>query len=220
MLKKFYYIFFLIFTLDMLAMYYFPSMRLVTKPLIMASLLGWYILSVKSQDHLLMTGMIFAMIGDILLEFEFQISFILGLSAFLIMQVCYTLVFKRNFAKPRGWKWWVLGLVFLIAIGFLTGYWHNFKGLGIYIGLYTIAIATMVSFAICRKTTYMLQQPLIAGVLLFMFSDLVLAINMFVEKLLGAGLLIMASYAAAQLLIISSLVQESKALDSSSVRNK
>lgn len=218
--KKFYFIFFLILTIDLLAMFYFPSMRLVTKPLIMASLLTWYILSVRSQDQLLMTGMIFATIGDLLLEFEFQISFILGLSAFLIMQVCYTLVFKRNFAKPSGWKWWILGLIYLVAIGFLTSYWHNFKGLGVYIGLYTIAIATMVSFAICRKTTYMLQQPLIVGVLLFMFSDLVLAINMFVEKIMGARLLIMVSYAAAQLLIISSLVQESKAQDLSSVRNK
>lgn len=198
-------------------MFYFPSMRLVTKPLIMASLLAWYILSVRSQDQLLMTGMIFAMIGDLLLEFEFQVSFILGLSAFLIMQICYTLVFKRNFSRPSGWKWWILGLIFLVTIGFLTNYWHNFNDLGVYIGLYTVAIATMVSFAICRKTTYMLQQPLIVGVLLFMFSDLVLAVNMFVEKLMGARVLIMASYAAAQLLIISSLVQESKAKDLSSL---
>ena len=220
MLRTFHYIFFVIVLLDILALYYSPNVRLVTKPLIMASLMAWYILSVKRQDNLLMTGMIFAMIGDILLEFEFQESFIMGLCSFLLMQVCYALVFKRNFAKPTLWKWGVIAVVFLIASGFIVSYWPNFQALNIYVAIYTMAIAIMVSMAISRKTTYMLQQSLVIGVLLFMFSDMVLAINMFVEKVPHSGLFIMASYSAAQLLIVSSMIQESKQVPSKRTASK
>ena len=75
---------------------------LLTKPLIMLSLLTWSVLSsdsrVVKQKQLFLAGLVFACIGDIFLMFDGY--FLHGLGAFLVMQVIYLSVFSREIRKP------------------------------------------------------------------------------------------------------------------------
>ncbi|HRG66409.1 MAG TPA: hypothetical protein PLV12_11405, partial [Saprospiraceae bacterium] len=65
---KFDYVFFFLVFLDLWAMHLYPGLRLLTKPLIVSSLLVYYVM--KAGDHqqaVILTALIFALLGDIFL---------------------------------------------------------------------------------------------------------------------------------------------------------
>jgi uncharacterized membrane protein YhhN len=76
------------------------------------------------------------------------------------------------------------------------------------VSLYTIVIITMAIAAVMRKGRTIDKSFIMvySGALLFIMSDAMIAINKFLNPLVQARLLIMATYIAAQLLIIKGIL--------------
>jgi uncharacterized membrane protein YhhN len=70
--------------------------RMVSKPLIMGSLIGFYIGTVTKQSPSFILAMIFALLGDIFLMIDGDDFFLLGLGSFLIMQIGYAFNFYQD----------------------------------------------------------------------------------------------------------------------------
>ena len=90
---------------------------MVSKPMIMGSLLGFYIYTVRNQSPIFILAIIFAMLGDIFLMFGTDSFFIIGLSCFLIMQLLYVITFWKDKSSDKKKK---LDRVF---IGLSRGYY-------------------------------------------------------------------------------------------------
>lgn len=183
----------------------YPQLRLLTKGAIVSSLLIYYILKVPPQNRLYILALIAALVGDLFLAIQKGNYFELGLGSFLVMQILYILIFKRAFTMPSGTKLWIsLGILFFY-IAFAIFSWGSFGELQIPVLIYALAILSMLFVAININTgTYF--NYLGWGALLFVISDLILAINKFLMPIPMEHLLVMATYGAAQLLICLGLI--------------
>ena len=93
--KSFNIYFIILILLNILVLFVIQEYRMVAKPLIMASLIGFYIGHESRQSNGFIMGMIFALMGDIFLLFTSKEFFILGLLCFLLMQIFISLNSKR-----------------------------------------------------------------------------------------------------------------------------
>jgi uncharacterized membrane protein YhhN len=200
-------IFYLIIALaHFFSLVWLPQYVAVTKPLIMASLIGFYISTETRQNNIFLLGLIFAMLGDIFLLFEGELFFIIGLASFLLMQWCYVYVFSRNFQKPDTTA--IVKIVLLSVISILL-FCYMQAGLGdmkLPVLLYVFSILTMVSFAITRASSVKGHQQVVFGALFFLVSDALLAIHKFTQPVPMASYLIMGTYITAQYLIVTGVV--------------
>jgi uncharacterized membrane protein YhhN len=158
-------------------------------------------------------ALVFSLLGDILLLFtgRSEIYFMLGLVAFLLAHIFYIVQFSRNrnttqnFLKP---------LVPLLLFGALFFYFlkDGFGALILPIGLYMGVILTMVLFALLRKGAVLKKsfEFVMAGAILFLISDGILAIDKFNDPFSFSNVLIMGSYGLAQLLIVLGILEEQK----------
>jgi uncharacterized membrane protein YhhN len=198
-LKGFDWTYIVLVLIDIFAMYKYPGLRLISKPLIVSSLLIWYIMQTQElQRPVILTALMFALIGDIFLLFDYPLFFQLGIAAFLIMQICYINFFKSYFKKPEGNYLYYTIAVAAVAILFNILF---FEKLGDYkwpVVIYSIAIATMVSFGLNQQ----LSKYIVTGSILFLISDFTLAFNKFVAPNAVLPYIVMLSYAAAQYFIV------------------
>ncbi|PTX62050.1 putative membrane protein YhhN [Kordia periserrulae] len=186
-----------------------------TKPAIVISLMLFFILN---ADHLHLTikittilALLFSLFGDCLLMFVSNDEgfFMAGLVSFLIAHIMYILVFLRD---CNGKKAAALPLIVLLLV-YATGlFWYIKDGLGdllIPVLVYMTVILTMAITAYLRKGMVLPQgfTFVFIGAVFFMLSDSLLAINKFYEALPYSNLSIMATYAAAQFLIVSGIIK-------------
>lgn len=154
----------------------------------------------KSRAHtLILIGLFLGMIGDITIPW-----FIVGLSAFLVSHLFYIVGFSFNFRPSR------LRASFVIILGvagFSLGtplidslFQHHQGALVIPVLIYIITILVMAWFAMMTGNI-----SAIVGSILFVFSDAVLAWNMFVEPVAYSTVLVMLPYYSAQFFIANSL---------------
>ena len=197
---KFEYLFFFLVFLDLWAMHLYPGLRLLTKPLIVSSLLIRYVaVAAERQQPIVMVGLIFALLGDIFLMFDSPMFFQMGLGSFLVMQLCYTAVFRKLPVAMTLFKWIGIAVVISIAVIFNIAFRDKFGALQWPVFFYTLAIAAMVVTAIRQGST----ELLIWGAALFMISDLCLAYHKFVGPIPADGIVVMLTYAVAQYLIVN-----------------
>ncbi|MCB1421489.1 MAG: lysoplasmalogenase [Nitratireductor sp.] len=112
--------------------------------------------------------------GDWFLSLEGETNFLLGLSAFLIGHLLYTTHFlslistDQLFTTDMG----LLGLILLALIAsVLLRLWPYLNGLKIPVVIYAVAIAAMAFTAKAANP----GQIVLAGIALFMISDIILA---------------------------------------------
>ncbi|WDH99470.1 lysoplasmalogenase [Paenibacillus urinalis] len=155
----------------------------------------------RSAHALLLAGLFFCMLGDGLLP----IWFVYGLLAFLIGHLFYLTAFLNQ------WRFSWIRLLSIIPIGIYA--WimggklaqhiamsADLKGLIIPVIAYVTVISLMLWSAVMTGNVWAS-----IGSLLFVISDSILAWNKFVEAIPYAGVLIMATYYAAQFLIACSI---------------
>jgi uncharacterized membrane protein YhhN len=178
-------------------------LELVTKPLLCGLLLGWAWLACdRRPPRLLMAGLVAALAGDELLGPSGSAWFIAGMGAFLVMQVCYILGFLRLGAvegfrrrRPVPVAWALLWLVLQVVLGPMLG------ELRIPIAVYSAALVTMAACAVATG------HPRIGvGGVLFLVSDLLIGLGAADVDVPASGFLVMSTYAAAQLLIVTGWV--------------
>ncbi len=184
---------------------------LVSKPLIMISLLVWSVLSADSRwvrrKPLLLSGLVFAWIGDVFLMFEG--FFLHGLAAFLVMQVLYVFVFSSEIQRPLPVFPTLLKTLVLIAalsVILITVMPHLSDAvLRIAVPVYAFTITAMTFFAFLRNpgVSSLSFRMVAAGAVFFMISDTLIALNAFVEPVAYQHFWIMSTYMIAQFSIVA-----------------
>jgi len=169
-----------------------------TKPFIVGLLLVWVWLATdRRPPRLLMVGLALALFGDMLLEVPGTIAFLAGMGAFLVMQLCYIAGFLRLGARDALRArplvvagWFVLWLVLNVVLGPLLGElrWP--------ITVYSLALVAMAACAVATGS-----RLVGLGGVLFLVSDLLIGLRAADVQIPASGVLVMATYAAAQGLI-------------------
>ena len=198
---------FVLFTLfDLSQVYTEGAYRFVSKPMIMISLIGYFISQMKGRLLVDRTQLIFlvallaAFAGDVFLLFEGK--FVFGLIAFLIMQVLYSASFLRNYKTRNAVHIFGVTLITLCSIIFHQ-LWPMLDDLRIPVLIYIIAIAFMAYSAFARDQKSDGYWMVFAGTILFLISDTALALEQFMKDIDVGKITVMATYALAQFLIVS-----------------
>jgi uncharacterized membrane protein YhhN len=161
---------------------------------------GW-LRSARSFDYLLVAALLFCLAGDVLLMLPGL--FIAGLASFLCAHLCYLALFRQGqpwFPSRPALAATLAAAVLMVAFLFP----HLGPVLRVAVPAYALVIALMAAQAIGRATV--LRDANAVGVAvgagLFMVSDTLLAINRFAQPLPMAAFLVLATYYAAQVLIV------------------
>jgi uncharacterized membrane protein YhhN len=188
---------------------------LITKPLILISLITHYYFSVPSQyrSGLLLMALSFSLIGDVLLLRPNL--FIGGLVSFLLAHVAYILVYRQQRLDEhenslQGLHRLRLSFPILLAgTGLVVILYPKLTDLKIPVMFYALVITVMTLTALFRygRTTTKSFWLVFIGAVLFMISDSILAINKFLSPIDNAGVYIMLTYSIAQFLIVKGLIK-------------
>ena len=201
---------------DLAAIYFQnESLRFIFKPLIIPALAVYFLLKARKERRsrlLILAALFFSWAGDILLMFESrgEIYFLLGLSAFLVAHVFYIHFFQsvRQLAgiKSNPWLLLLVSVYYTSLILFLSPYLGDKEWP---VRIYGVVISLMLLLAL-----HLRQLPdrsagflMCMGALLFILSDSILAVNKFYSSFGGAGIIVMATYAAGQLFIVRGVTQ-------------
>jgi alkylglycerol monooxygenase len=170
----------------------------VLKPCVMALAIV-FVMQRGRMQWLLIAALAFSMIGDILLPERF----IPGLVSFLVAHLCYIALFKQDapwFTSRKALACTLGAAALMYAVLFP----NLAPVLKVAVACYAIVIACMAAQAIGRATVLRDSNAITVavGVVIFMLSDSILAINKFAIPLPMADFVVLATYYAAQILIV------------------
>ncbi len=154
---------------------------------------------------LVLLGIAFCGLGDVLLNLTFENSFIFGLGAFLIGH-CFYIASFFSFANRSNFIAKILLIVIaLVSVaGLALQILPKAGDLLIPVAAYMSVIATMGIFAVLswRKTSTQIW-----GAVIFIISDTLIAWGMFLEPVQYQGHWVMFTYYLAQILIVSGMLK-------------
>jgi uncharacterized membrane protein YhhN len=194
-----------------------PILLTVTKPLLMPLLAAWfYYQTIGHRPFLrkaILSGLGFATAGDILLMFTHnkigELFFLGGLVGFLVTHLFYIGGFFSHTRFRAGFVGrnpaWVL--VFLVYLaGFLWWLWPGLDGLmhwpvAIYAGVIMVMSLSVLNLRGHVPGGYFWWM--MAGAILFVLSDSLLAVSKFHAPFPGDRLLIMVTYIFGQWMLVS-----------------
>lgn len=187
-----------------------PWLEKITKPLLMIVMIIYFISSVNAISSALkkwiIAALVFSWLGDVLLMFQQEqpIFFLLGLSAFLIAHIFYIIFFHQvRINEQVKSRWWLVAIVVVYYAVLVAVLYPKLGDMKVPVPVYGIVISFMLLLAL--HMLYIKNskagQLMMAGAVLFILSDSVLAINKFYQPFEAAGLVIMLTYGMAQLLI-------------------
>lgn len=187
-----------------------------TKPLLLATLALWFYLKLRPLaarfPRFILAGLIFSIGGDVLLMLvengpKNEDFFLLGLGSFLLAQLSYLLGFlsypeaRRGAIAQSPWRAWPFVLFLIGILGLL---WPGIPvPMRAPVAIYACAITGMATAALNLRPLLArkLFRGLMAGILLFLLSDSLIALNKFRPEMLAipyARLFIMATYLLGQ----------------------
>jgi uncharacterized membrane protein YhhN len=192
-----------------------PELHMICKPLIMLTLGLLYATHCERRSLMVWLAIISSFAGDTALLFESRdaMFFIAGLGAFLIAHIFYIVAYRQHqddseenalrgvqkirFAFP----------IVLAGTGLIVVLYPSLGTLQIPVVLYALVLIIMVVNAVFRygRTGSASFGLVLAGSILFMISDSLLAINKFFSPIAAASLWIMSTYILAQYFIIRGL---------------
>eukprot|EP01091_Cochliopodium_minus_P007504 TRINITY_DN17390_c0_g1_i1.p1 TRINITY_DN17390_c0_g1~~TRINITY_DN17390_c0_g1_i1.p1 ORF type:complete len:261 (-),score=12.74 TRINITY_DN17390_c0_g1_i1:80-862(-) len=210
-------------------------LQLIFKPMPVFFMIIFTIIYMIEYDRhnyslLILIGLLFFIMGDVLLLFSESIYFLLGMGSFLIGRVFMTIAFSvKPFRRERmkralKWRgWYVLCLLFFAAAGYMAFLFEEkllrkdsfpYK---ISIPIYVFICALQISFSFFRFSV--VQESALSKFLGFLGSFLIgisdgfLGYSMFVSPLISHGRninapLIMTTYWAGNFLITISILRD------------
>jgi uncharacterized membrane protein YhhN len=174
------------------------------KPMLMITLFWYYYSNAKKLNKYFVLGLFFSFLGDILLLGVGAMYFVFGLLFFLIAHVFYIIIVLKiiQITKPK--EFIIASVPFLLL--FLVLMNVLYAGLGaikipVIIYAITISFFGIVSLILYLQAKTKISMLLLVGVLTFITSDTILALNLFYKKQSFYPLLIMMTYVLAQYLI-------------------
>lgn len=170
-------------------------LRLGAKALVMATLLAWVLVALGSRSpRWLVTGLTFAVLGDVLLDVRFEI----GMVGFLLMQLSYIAGFLGLGAWAGLRSRWPLAVAYLlVGVGTTVALGPHLGELAIPVLVYSSAILTMAALAAG------VDGRMGLGGAIFVLSDALIAVDKAGAGFPGRGTLVMITYMAAQYLIVT-----------------
>ncbi len=183
----------------------------VTKPMLVAYLFVFFLLRVgKGHANLkkwILAALAFSWIGDVLLMFQEKNAnfFLAGLGSFLLAHIFYIVFFHiiriRENIKSNAWMLILVVVYYALLLSLLSPYLGDMK---LAVRIYGLVISFM--FMLAMHMLYLRDKQagrwMIAGATFFVLSDTILAINKFYQPFSEAGILIMLTYALAQLFLV------------------
>lgn len=197
----------------------FTDIHYVSKPLLMISLLLYYLSSVNAEErsNVTIAALAFSWVGDVLLLFQSkeELYFIGGLLAFLVAHLFYIFAYRQFRTEDRSKE--LLGVqrfrfsfpIILAGTGLITVLYAHLGTLKIPVIIYALVLMFMVLNALFRfgRTSLGSFSMVFFGATLFMISDSMIAVNKFLTPIAYSGLWIMLTYVGAQYLIIEGLIR-------------
>jgi uncharacterized membrane protein YhhN len=186
------------------------------KPFIMITIAAYYLYSVRKEGpSIVVVGAIFfSWLGDVLLLFSGELYFMSGLGAFLLAHLCYIISYRQHQTQNEDALMRIQKVRFSLPIilagtGLLVVLWRHLGELRIPVFFYAVVLVMMVLHALARYGSTSLASfwLVFSGAMLFMVSDSILAINKFISASTRLAVFIMATYIAAQFLIIVGLIR-------------
>lgn len=188
------------------------ALILFTKPLILFSLIAFYVYHTegrKAFETKFLIGLFFSLIGDVFLMLadKGEIYFMLGLASFLVAQVSYAISFlteKKNssgFVKQHIW----LIIPFVVyGIWFVRFLQNDLGDLMLPVAIYATVLVAMAASALNRKGLVAEKSfwLVFSGALFFVASDSILAVAKFKGAFQYSNVLVMATYGVAQFLLV------------------
>lgn len=181
----------------------------VSKPLLMISLFFFYFQKVRhnmnTSGKIMLISLIFSCLGDTFLMFQGKNPqfFLLGLGSFLVAQLAYYFIFRKG-GKTQYLKRLPITIYTMVLVAFL---WNKIpKDFLLPIFVYAFAIMMMGIGAVQRQTNQKSYHFVLIGAILFIISDSLIAINKFAFPIPLSGLWVMATYIAAQYLIVEGVL--------------
>ena len=144
-------------------------------------------------------ALLFSLVGDIFLALSVPMSFQYGLGAFLIAHLCYGLYFLTLSNRGSNKQLQYSALVAIAVFGGLAAYiiLPHTSVLIMPVASYLVIICLMAMIAFYKG----LNKQVMLGVSLFLLSDTLLAINLFVSPFSAASVAVMVTYYLAQYFI-------------------
>jgi uncharacterized membrane protein YhhN len=188
------------------------NLHYFTKPLITISLIILLVYHTGLRGRFskrIASGLFFGLLGDICLMFDEQNStfFTYGLVFFLLGHLSYISAFyldyKMNTTVYKNKTKSAAIVMGIFSIAFYAALWSYLGDLKIPVAIYTLIISTMVVMAVNRfgRVNSLSFRIIFIGAMLFVISDSALAVDRFIYSFPLSGMLIMATYMAAQYLI-------------------
>jgi uncharacterized membrane protein YhhN len=149
---------------------------------------------------LVVAGLAASVLGDIFLMFE-ESHFVAGLASFLVAHVLYTCAFVSG---ATGLQWTASAWTGVAVIGVLLAILLPRTGaLKWPVAVYAMAIGVMLLAAVAQSQTPWSERApwALAGAILFVTSDALLALNKFVQPFALNRVLVLGTYFPAQWLI-------------------
>lgn len=182
--------------------------RFFTKTLLLPLLLLIYIFTAKDNlaklNYLFITGLIFSFLGDFFLLFNR--GFLPGLGSFLFAHLFYIFCFAKLTVRKHLPLLAAGLLVYVAALIFCL--FPYLKEMKIPVIVYGLVISAMLYFAVGTS-----NKNLILGAVLFVISDTLLSINLFVKETVILSLLVMATYIAAQCFLVKGMLSNPKKVE-------
>jgi uncharacterized membrane protein YhhN len=182
--------------------------------------LGYYLTKSDTPSYFLIGALVASWAGDVLLLFQSrnEIFFLLGLGAFLVTHLFYIFCYRQNRAVNQPdqllttRKIRLSFPVLLAGTGLIALLTPSLGDLKIPVLMYALILIFMVLNAVFRygRTSSGSFWMVFAGAVLFMISDSLLAIDKFFIPLAYSGVMIMGTYATAQLLIVMGIIRHGK----------
>lgn len=178
--------------------------------------MAWFYQQVKNISGAamyFMAALLFSLAGDVFLLFEEknQLFFMGGLGSFLLAHLLYISAFwllrKGQSIKTR-WFWIIAtGIYVSTLLYMLMPYLGELK---IPVAVYAFVLCLMLISAVHAFSNPFAKPGVIcvAGALLFVLSDTILAINKFYFGFAYSGIAIMVTYAAAQYFIVTGAAKQ------------
>ena len=181
--------------------------KYITSPLITIAVACFVVLAISQNGVSLYTvfilaGLIFSLVADTLLMIEETDLMKYGIIYFLLAHVSYIIAFSGGYTFII---WNIIPMLVLVI--FIAAFFMLVKGktggLDIPVLIYVIIISIMVFFAIGGMNSTVNSKVVLAlsGAILFLISDLVIAINAFIKKIPYSSVIVWTIYAPAQFLI-------------------
>lgn len=178
----------------------------ITKCLLAPLLAMWVI----QQDGpwLLVVALAGCFLGDLFLEFEADVWFLVGMGAFAIAQITFVVFFIKDGALARLLTtWWVIPLLLLVAFGLIALVWAGLPTpLRVAIPIYAVLLLSMGALAFSTDIRAGI------GAALFIFSDALIALRIAAvvpQESAVTSMIVMTTYIMALFLLSIGIVSHS-----------